>query len=98
MADKKSDVGPAVAGVAGALVGAAVGAAAIALSDKKTRKQVLSKLNELKSQAGGQFHELKADLQKWVEENAGDMINSATGNKALPKGKKPKSTKAKKSA
>ena len=92
MAEKKGSVSPAAAGVAGALVGAAVGAAAIALSDKKTRKQVLDKLNELKTQAGDQFHDIRGDLQKWIEENAEGMIsgNGDGSKKSLPaaKGKK----------
>ena len=99
MAEKKGNVSPAAAGVAGALVGAAVGAAAIALSDKKTRKQVLDKLNELKSQAGDQFHDIRGDLQKWIEENAEGMI-TGNGNgkskKALPASKGKKTAKASK--
>lgn len=103
MANNKSGgVSPAAAGVAGAVVGAAVGAAAIALSDKKTRKKVLEKLNEMKLQAGDQFSELRGDLQKWVEENAGGMVESVTGGtsekKKLSSGKtktgaKPKAKK-----
>ncbi len=88
MADKKGSVNPAAAGVAGALVGAVVGAAAVALSDKKTRKQVLSKLNELKLQAGDQFGDLRADLQKWVEESADGMLGNGKEKKQLPAAKK----------
>ena len=88
MADKKSGgVSPAAAGVAGAVVGAAVGAAAIALSDKKTRKKVLDKLNELKLQAGDQFGELRDDLQKWVEENANGVMGGSDEKKKLSAGK-----------
>ena len=94
MAEKKG-VSPAAVGVAGALVGAAVGAAAIALSDKKTRKQVLDKLNELKNQAGDQFHDIRGDLQKWLEESAeGMMSGNGKAKKALP-AKAKKSPKAK---
>ena len=96
MADKKGSVSPTAAGVAGALVGAAVGAAAIALSDKKTRKQVLDKLNELKSQAGGQFHDIRGDLQKWIEESADGMMNgNGKEKKSLPAAKKKSTSKPK---
>ena len=98
MAEKKSGVTPATAGVAGALVGAVVGAAAVAMSDKKTRKQVLEKLNELKSQAGEQFSDIRGDLQSWLEENAEGMMpgNGKSQKKQLPAGKKKTAPKAKK--
>lgn len=64
-----------VAGITGAIIGAGVTAAAVALSDKDTRKKVTNKLMDVKKQAE---HAI-SDVRKKADDagtEAGKMIES----------------------
>jgi uncharacterized membrane-anchored protein YhcB (DUF1043 family) len=75
---KHSSTGKKIAGAA-LVAGAALGAAAVALSDKKTRDQVLKSANALKDEAMKHLDKDVTPLQKKAEKAV------AEGKKALDK-------------
>jgi hypothetical protein len=65
MADTKKNMSPAIAGVTGALIGAGLAVvAARALSDEKTRKTVVKKMNDFKTWGNNTMKQLTSQTEE----------------------------------
>lgn len=68
MKDNHKKTNPIVAGIAGAVVGVAAGATAAFLSDKKNRKMIGKKVDQLVDEGKDKINDIRDDVQDKIDE------------------------------